>query len=276
MGPRSLLLSLGLCLALPSIAQASAIVVEGEEEEARALYEQGLGRYETADYLGAIDLWTQAFTLLPNSAEFASAKADIIYNLARAHERQYDVDADPAQLRQALILLEQYIESLPSLYADPGEAKLQRERARPVRDEIQERLDAHEKAEATKDAGSPAPASDAGGDDNPGKGLVLTGVALTAVGGVALGVSAAGMVLGNQANDISGLDPADIDGRREQFDRGRNMNLLAISAGIGAGVLIGTGVALLVVGKKKGKESQAAVWPTLSPTGAGLTATARF
>jgi tetratricopeptide (TPR) repeat protein len=262
-------------LALPVSAQAATVAVEGEEDEARALYEQGLGRYETADYLGAIDLWTQAFTLLPNDAEFASVKADIIYNLARARERQYDVDNDPAQLRQALILLDQYIESLPSLYADPGEVDQQRSKAQQVRDDIQARLDEHEKAEATKQVGSPAPAKQ-DEDKDPGRGLVLTGAALTAIGGAALGVSAAGMVLGNQANDISDLDPADVDGRREQFDRGRTMNLMAISAGVGAGLLIGTGVALLVVGKKKGKESQARVLPFASPTLAGLSASGRF
>jgi len=215
-------------------------------------------------------LWTQAFTLLPNRADYAKINADLIFNLARAHERQFDVDNDPAQLRQAIILLERYIESLPSLYADDvAEFDAQKTKATQVKSEIEARLDAHESA-------APSSTTDVSSGGEPGQAMVIVGATLAGLGGMALGLSGYAMAAGNSANDISGLDPSDIDGRREQFDRGRSMNTLAIAAGVGAGVLVGTGVALIVVGKKRGKEPKTAWAPWIAPGAAGFSASARF
>jgi tetratricopeptide (TPR) repeat protein len=263
------------CLTPIQVARAQSPVEASQSEaydEARALYEEGVGRYETADYLGAIDLWTQAFTLLPNLAEYAKINADLIFNLARAHEKQFDVDNDPAQLRQAIILLERYIESLPNLYADDvAEFDAQKTKTTQVKTDIEARLDAYESSRPAGPASGP-------GDSppEPGRSLVITGAVLTAVGGLALGASGYGMAAGAQANDISDVDPTDIDERRTQFDRGRSMNTIAIAGGVSAGVLIATGVALIVVGKKKGKESRVALTPWLAPNGGGLVTRARF
>jgi hypothetical protein len=90
------------------------------------------------------------------------------------------------------------------------------------------------------------------------------------------------MVMGQGANDIEDIPSNDFSAREARFDRGRTGNLLAIAGGVGGAVLIGTGVALLVVGLKKKKEAgaeegaQATLVPTLAPDGVGVGLVGRF
>ena len=62
--------------------------------------------------------------------------------------------------------------------------------------------------------------------------------------------------------------------------RGKTMNILAITGGIAGGLLIGAGVALLVIGLNKNKHARIqhnmSVLPTAGPNSAGLALTGRF
>ena len=71
--------------------------------------------------------------------------------------------------------------------------------------------------------------------------------------------------------------------REDRFASGRTGNAMQLAGSIGAGVLLPTGVALLVVGvlrNKQAKRSAAATLPMLTPTfgrgSAGLSVTGRF
>jgi tetratricopeptide (TPR) repeat protein len=97
-------------------------------QQAAELFDQGSRRYETADYAAAIELFTQAYELaveIEHEKTRNDAVARLLYNLAGAHLKAWEVDRDPAHLRQAIDLLEKHGEqaSDPADRAD-GEARL--------------------------------------------------------------------------------------------------------------------------------------------------------
>lgn len=219
--------------------------------EAKSLYAEGTGKYATADYEGAIELWTRAYTLVPSTVEYREIKADLMWDIATAREKSFDVDGEVSHLKQAEILLNNYLADLASIMADEDALATERKR-------VEERLEAI-RAKMAEASGGPQPGPGANPEPRPaeelpsGRTLLIAGGVLAGVGVVGLGVGGAGMAIGSGANDISELDPNDIDGRREQFDRGRLGNGLAIGGGIAGGVFLVTGVALLAVGAKREK-----------------------
>jgi tetratricopeptide (TPR) repeat protein len=288
--------SLALALAL-SVAAAPLSV--GAEEaadplvEARDLYERGTAKFETADYAGAIALWTDAYARVPATAELSEVKTLILYNLATARERAYEVDGDLGQLRKALILLDGFLESVDTIYADPEVAAKERAEAESRRAAIEARITAAEEAEAAGEVVEPAekPSAEAivvapwptlpDAGPPPGRGLVLGGAALLGLGGASLGLMTTGVILGVRANDIDALDPENFADRREQFERGRLGNTLAIAGGAAAGVTLIGGAVLLALGLKKQRaaakeQSSAIVAPLLGPGLAGLRIGGRF
>ncbi|MEZ4382241.1 MAG: hypothetical protein R3A79_12895 [Nannocystaceae bacterium] len=261
--------------------------------EARDLYERGTAKFETADYVGAITLWTDAYGRVPASAELREVKTLILYNLATAREKAFEVDGDLAHLRQALILLDNFLESVDAIYPDAEEAAKERAEAQERRAAIESRI---KEAEAAAEAGD-APVAPAGAAGEPivvapwptppdtgpppGRAMVIGGAVLIGMGGASLGMMTAGMVVGAQANDIDSLDPNNFNDRREQFDRGRLGNTLAIAGGAAAGVTIVSGAVLLALGLRKQRaaakaSASAQLAPMLGPGIAGVRVGGRF
>jgi hypothetical protein len=247
---------------------------EAAVEQAQQLFDAGATKFETADYVGAIELWTEAFGLVPNVPENAPIKARLIANIAAAQERAYGVDKQVSHLNQAKILLERYRGVLADIYLD----EVEREKELAWVNERVAKIDAELKVVADREAAERAAAEQAAAeraarDDAPppGQGLVIGGSVLAGLGVAGLGVMVAGMVIGSQNDDISDLPTNDLDTRADRFRMGRLGNALAIGGGVGGAVLLGTGVALLVVGLKKkraaGQEETAiTVVPTLDVT----------
>ena len=245
--------------------------------QAEALYREGQGKFETADYDAAIELWTEAYTGVPKEPAYMRIRVLLLYNLATAQERAYEVDQDPRHLRQAQILLSNFERSLDAVYdrddpAQAAEAEKERRRVTERLQEIEARIAA---AEETSSA-QPARADQRGHAPGSARPLIVSGGVLAGLGVAGLGLMAGGLVMGTRANDISGLDPTDTDGRRAQFDRGRLGNTLAIAGGVAGGALLVTGAVLLGVGlhrRARGREgAHAAVVPTLG----GLAVAGRF
>ncbi len=259
--------------------------------EAEALYKQGRASFETANYLDAIDQWTQAYALVEDVPENASTKAALIYNIASAQEKAYSIDTDITHLRQAVVLMETYAQSVPALYGEgpQGDAEASRVQARLA--ELRARIE-----EVRSDAPVPTPtdsadrSSDPSADPSPdsapeplppppaepdpkAKPFIIAGAVTAGLGVAGLGMMAAGLAMGSAANDV---DPrAEIIDRRAQFDRGRTGNTLAIAGGAVGGGLLVVGAVLLGMGLEKRSGGAMAVTPVV-PVGRGSTAGVRL
>lgn len=83
--------------------------------EAKRLFDQGQARYEAADYVGAIEVFTLALGELHEQGINDFAISGLLrFNISRAHVRAYDIDHDVAHLRQAQAILERLIEEARS------------------------------------------------------------------------------------------------------------------------------------------------------------------
>lgn len=146
-------------LVLPDTAFAGA--PEAAEDpaltEAKSLYKQGEVKFQTADYEDALALWKKAFAILPDGDEHRAIRHALVYNIAEAHSRAYEVSRNPTHLRKAKILLENYRADHRTLYGDEPDAVKERTE---VDDRIAE-LD--KKIAASEQAGETATPIDDGG-----------------------------------------------------------------------------------------------------------------
>ena len=279
----------GVSLAAPPEDEESAEVESPAEaepvpededplDEAKRLFEEGAGKFETADYAGAIEAWTRAYSIVPNLPDYAATKAKLIANLASAQERAYAVDKETSHLNQAKILLESYQEAIPAIYT----STIEKEKEQAWVEDRLEKIDAELQAAAEREAAAEEDQRQSEKTLEPGQGMIVTGAVLTGLGVAGLGVMVTGMVIGNGANDIDDIPTNDLNAREARFDRGRMGNALALAGGLGGAVLVGTGVALLAVGVKKkraaGEEEkpEVSVVPALAPGFAGVGLSGRF
>ncbi len=259
-----------------------------EDDLARAqeLFAEGSALYETADYAGAIDAWTQAYALVPAVPGNADIRTKLIYDIAAAQEKAFEIDRRRDHLEQARVLFATYLENIDSLGLAMVDLERERGAAQSRLDQLVARLEQFDKEEERRlreeRAASRRRAS-------PGVPMIALGsVAVTVgVGGTAL--LTAGAVIGAQANDISGVPVSDLEARQAQFERGRMGNTMLI-AGAAVGTLgIGAGVALLVIGVRRrdaaraqknaraeGRRQEVMVAPAFGGRDVGLVLSGRF
>jgi tetratricopeptide (TPR) repeat protein len=254
----------GPALAAPAQAEAP------DADQAEAMFRRGQAKYETADYNGAIELWTEAYALVDSSTENASIKALLIYNLAQAHLKAFELDKDQIHLKQALQLLQSFRSNLTLIHEDPTEIDEETRKVEERIKEVEGMLAELERAEAREDP-DPAPTEapieapiavvEPAQDAEPKGQDARSGTPLIAAGGTIVGLGAlfgvtgiVGGLLASSANDISDLERDDLIGREDQFATGRAGNAMLIVGSVGAGVLVPTGVALLVVGVLRNKQ----------------------
>lgn len=273
-----------LALATPTAVAAPADPTQADApdttlDEAERLYDEGKAKFETADYEAAIELWTEAYRLVPDAQEGSRIKALLIYNIATAREHAFDVTQDPSQLRQAKILLESFEGSIPDLYP-PEEQAAETAKVRERIAAIDARLTETEpepepEPQLEPEPGpTPEPVDVGAGPARPGRPLVISGAVLLGLGVAGLAVMGAGLGIGAGANDLSELQDDDIEGRRDQFSRGRSANAMAIGGGVAGGVLVVTGAVLLGVGLAKNRRATPTAF--VAPGTAGLAVVGRF
>ena len=96
--------------------------------------------------------------------------------------------------------------------------------------------------------------------------VTIAGIVVCASAAVAVAVMAAGLVIGAGAEDDYTAGPTRAD-RTDADDLGTRGNAMAFGGGLSAGLLLGAGASLLVIGRRidvKGKEGASA---RVSPTG---------
>ncbi|MCA9717839.1 MAG: hypothetical protein KC468_24420, partial [Myxococcales bacterium] len=126
---RALRGALGVAVALavaapaPRVLAASLAPSSSDERVKRAeeLYAKGTSKFETADYKAAIELWSEAYTVVPADPAYGEIKALLLYNIATAREKAFEVYGEVSELRQAEILLGNFEKSIPSIYQEESE-----------------------------------------------------------------------------------------------------------------------------------------------------------
>lgn len=256
----------------PTTALAAPASDEAALEEARAMFERGRAKYDTFDYDGAIDLWQQAYAKVPDSQ--AGVRNAMVYNIALAQEKAYDVDKDVAHLRQAVLLLESWVASYKAMFKKTPETEAEVAKAQTRIQELKDRISAIESGTETTtpepeptESGVPAASTitfDTGYNpppevrkqqekaraSNESEGLVAIGWTVAAIGGL--------IFLGG-VGTVAAVDSA----------AGRGGGGAGIA--LGGAMLIGGGV-LLGVGYKKKKEIKQGNYsfaPYANPNGAG-------
>ena len=82
---------------------------QGALRRAEDLFRKGSTLYEATEYLGAIAAFTEALAIVQDLPDApVGTKLSLLYNIAAAREKQYEIDRDPQHLRQALQLYRRY------------------------------------------------------------------------------------------------------------------------------------------------------------------------
>jgi hypothetical protein len=288
--------TLALALTIPAVPAsaaagppASTAAEDPALSRAKDLYTRGKGQFDTANYTAAVDLWTEAYTILPDSPDAARVKALLIYNIASAREQAYEIDRDVTHLRKARVLLQSYADAIPQLYGETSEGLEEAQKVEARIASLDEAISAAE-VEASVPApqtGDPverptavfppddglAPVTPA--PDPVGRRMVAAGGTLVGLGGAGLAVMIAGLIIGGSANDIDDLEPDEIEARRMRFDEGRSGNVMAIAGGVIGGVFAAGGTVLIVLGRRRTR-NDVAVHPAFGPGFGGVHLRARF
>lgn len=275
-GPRS-------AAAQPAPAEPPAVAEDAEDDlaAAKAAHEEADAKYNTADYQGAIDAWQRAYAALPRTPESNTYRTLINYNIAAAYEKLFDLDGKVFHLRQAKVLLEKFEQSIAEIYADaPADGEAERVQVQEKLGRIEVRIAEAEGSTddtATKPKPEPVTAPDQPRprEKKPGRGLIIGGGVLVGLGVGALAGMVPALVIGKRKNDIGDLEDDEYVERGERFDDGRAANRGAIAAGVLAGVFVGAGIALIVVGAKR-RSAKTAIAPSIGPRSAGLSIRGRF
>ena len=254
---------------------------EDTRAEAQRLYNEGRARYETLDYTGAIELWTRAYSMVPESDEGRAIRAALVYNIAQAQEKAFDVDHDVVHLRQAKGLLERYLADFEALYEPTPENKAEADKVRTRIDELTERIE--RASEVTAPQPDPRAAARAQREETRKKELEHR----------------------KRADALLAKDPK----LSAQFKKGKTMmiaggvvlgvGVLTLATGlylvgdypIGGGITAGTGLLVAIPGAvilpmgvirfkraraEAMKRTEVSMVPTVLPRGAGLTFAGRF
>lgn len=255
----------------------------------KRIYASGKVKYETKNYDGAIEDWTNALGMLPNTQENREIRNDLVYNIATAQEKAYDIDKDVAHLRTARALLVDFLEAYKALYRPDEQTVAEFKR-------VNERIAALDAKIAEAEKNGPVPAAPVAEKrrldvevntvlrNDPvlwkqyksGRSMIIGGSIALAAGGVLL--LGAGVV--QSQNDTSGGNDPTAGERRANRNVAVSLLVVGLVAAAGGAALLGVGV------PKKRKAKEAAVqrvvfaptWGTTPEGGrfVGLGASARF
>ncbi len=261
---------------------------DGVREQAQQLYDEGQVLYSAADYSGAIEKFTLALSLISRSdAGFdGEVRGRLLYNLATAHDRAYNINGEIKSLRQAR-----------ELYARIGEEAGAHGYSQSLIDQAVEaraRVDARmEQAEAESRSDEPTrpqpvvqpPAVDDGEESEPdgpppGRVLTITGGVVAGVGVLASGLLVVGLVGSQRASDDvrATTSLSQEPDRVDAIDRGVRFNRIAVAGGVVSGVLVLGGVGMLIAGQviAKRRGGTTACLPTAGPRMVGMGCAVRF
>jgi hypothetical protein len=222
--------------------------------EAQQLFDAGVTRYTAAEYGEAVSYWIEAYNLIPPSFDNRLIKAELIYNVARAQQKWFEIDQDVQHLRQSREILGRYLGEVDDLYGD--QAGLEREKVQEQIDEVDAQITAWEierDRRAAELAERMRPKFDEQADAREArrnKAMIGAGAGLSAIGFGGVGLLITGVILANGAQASTTDLPlqADIPAREAAIARGDAGNALLVTGSLAAGIFLAAGVPLLAVG----------------------------
>jgi len=301
--------SAGLAAALavsPGVAEVRAAPAKGNEElnaKIGALAQEAQTRFETADFAGAIELWTQAYAAMPNEPAYEKRRNVLAYQIAQACVEAYALDPQLVYLRKAERLFDNYLKTISA------KDKVTTAKVQGTLDELREKIrDAEEREAAEKQAAAESGERSGGSDAEAelaaqkessaregearreaaereakrSRRLTIAGGAVTGVGAIVLGVMAYGLAQGAKVDREGAAAKADgvtdPDVYRDLLGDGMAANRLAIATAVAGGVLVVTGIGLIGAGAagQQRARRELGVAPTWLRGGAGIVLQGRF
>lgn len=210
---------------------------------------EGQARRDAGDLAGAIDRWQQALAALPVTQATAHRRAGLVLAIAGAHEAQYERGREAKELQRALWVLDEHLAGLDPT-DDENRVAVERRRAA-----VAATLDKARAPVATS-----APVEQDTQPRAPDRRLWVAGGTVVGLGVVGVAVLGFGLGLGARADaalqgavDRPGDDPEREAAKAAALDRGQRANDAALAGGVIGGVLLVTGVALLIAGISRGR-----------------------
>ncbi len=274
-------------IAVPDVAQAGPAASSGPDLKAvETAFTEGMAAYERGDYAIARWTWSAAAALLPETPEHRSNRVALFELMVKAYQKELErVADDPAAseavARDAVTTLDEYAQGLataaPSEPLSPAIADM-REQARAIVTAADEaRKAAEPPPPPPMEEPPPPPPSKPWKPLAIGGGVALAGgAAMLAMFGV--GFARAKKFEGQFDDPDHGCDVDDVEGACADYDKkGRASNGLAVAGLVAGPLLLGAGVALLVVATRRKKAAtNRSLSPVWSPTMAGFVYQQRF
>jgi tetratricopeptide (TPR) repeat protein len=300
--PATLAISLAL-LGAPAQGLAAPPVGVGDDvgepdpvmAEAKQLFDAGVARYTAADYEGAVNLWLEAFSLVPATYDNRMIKAELIYNVARAQQKWFEIDKDVKHLRQSREILLRYVDELDELYGE--QATMEREKVDEQIADIDVQIAKWEAEQARREAELAErmrPKFDEAADAREAKrnkAMIAAGASLTVLGAGGAALLITGIITAKSAEDTAAglVLETDIPARQSALSQGQAGNAMILLGSLAGGVFLSAGVPLLGVGlvaesKRKQRRREAglevagirSITPMWTRGGAGLMIGGRF
>ncbi len=246
-------------------------------------FRAGQEEFNRKKYLDAARVWTNAAESLPETDEHQENRRAIYEYIAEAYEKALAGGGDDALMREGLSILDAYAE----VFAAAHPTDTLPEHVIKTRLVFRIRLAkgaAQRQQQALPPTPPPAPIATStrvGPPPRPWRGLAIGGGVAVAGGAAMLGVFAAGLAGGKSAeskfdDQANACDLNEPVGKCAEFDaQGKTSNSLAVAGIVAAPLLLGAGIAMLVVSVRR-KHSRMALTPTLGPRTAGLTFSGAF
>lgn len=285
-----------LALAIGPARPAAAGPPPPDMHAASTTFAEAEQRLAAGDPDGAIALFEAGLERIPEQPGYAPTRAQVLLTVVDAHESAFAGDGDLERLRRAKRLLDRYLGPL-DLLDEQGREAAEERRVRLINaiEAVEDKLRAEEAARAAVARRERASAA-----RRQGRSFSAAGATLTGLGAAGVVLMATGLGLGRATDDQIGalkasklaegddwglpcLDDACAQARRRELDplvaRGLASNVLVIAGAVAGGVMLASGVTLLVLGRKKKREAKSleiTPGPAVTPTSFGLTLQGRF
>lgn len=286
---RLLALLTALSLLRPDPAAAAPVAAPQELAAFEAGFTEGQAQYDRGEFLAAARTWVRAADRLRETTANRDNRSAVYEYAADAFIRGLAGSSDPIGLREAVTALRLYCDGFTRAYGTETPISA---RITGPRDVLERQLVETEAAQRPATDAPKEPSHEHSDDPvdptpsgKPWKGLAIGG-------GVAIGLGVGAAVLAGvggargRSFEAKFDDPANmcqLDAQTAQcaefYDAGKTSNTMAIAGAVMAPLLVGGGVAMLVVSLKRraaGRETQASVVPMLAPGFAGLSVSGRF